>query len=361
MTETVTQTEYATGSHDGFDVSSNTDDAETIQAILEAPEGKSDQGHDPAKVAGQDPSPTDPEETAASEDRERGPDGKFLKAEEKPLGKPRNDPKARMLEATRKEAEAKTQAKALQAERDALKAENERLKRPPVTDVPPSSAPRQEVHPPLPAGAAAKPDANDPKWKSWEEYTEALTDWKIAATLTEREAKAQEARKLEEFGKGVERVVQSFRGRLQEALKDESFKQVLEELGQHLIPSVNVPQGQRLTPTNVMADEIVVSERGPEIMRYLHSNPDHFQRIATLQDPRQISREMAKIEAYVEKAEDAAPTATAPKAVSTARPPVRPVTGGPSNAEVEVTDDMPLKEYARIMNARDAKERRQRH
>ena len=104
-------------------------------------------------------------------------------------------------------------------------------------------------------------------------------------------------------------------------------------------------------PLNVMADEIVISEQAPGLLTYLSENPQEIQRIATLRTPREIQREMAKLETRV----GAAPAVTSPeRGVSKANPPVRTVTGSPHGVtDSEPADDEPFESHVRKMNARE--------
>jgi len=77
---------------------------------------------------------------------------------------------------------------------------------------------------------------------------------------------------------------------------------------------------------------------------WFSEHKDEYQRIAALQTPREITREVAKIEGML-----TAPAGTPVKpSVSKAPPPVRPVTGAPHTAERGWRPGMTLDEYAPI-------------
>ena len=82
---------------------------------------------------------------------------------------------------------------------------------------------------------------------------------------------------------------------------------------------------------------------------YLSEHPDQFQRIASLKTPRDVSREMAKIEARLEAA--TASTSSRPS-VSKAKPPVRLVTGSPATATVEPSDESSFDDHYKFYQAK---------
>jgi len=86
------------------------------------------------------------------------------------------------------------------------------------------------------------------------------------------------------------------------------------------------------TPTqeNFIATEIMSSPVPARLAVWFSEHKDEYQRIAALQTPREITREVAKIEGML-----TAPAGTPVKpSVSKAPPPVRPVTGAPHTAAI---------------------------
>jgi hypothetical protein len=129
-----------------------------------------------------------------------------------------------------------------------------------------------------------------------------------------------------------------------------------------LRPASVLPPAERQAEHYVF-EEIVSSERAPELLLYVSENPDEFQRLATLH-PRVMLREIARLEVSL-SGPPAAATAgnSAPKApeVSQAKPPVRPVTGSPYTAD---DDDeaallaMPVSKYVEVMNRKERRAQR---
>jgi len=261
---------------------------------------------------------TNPEEEAIPEKEvsEKPTEEKEEKEPEK-LGKPRHDPKARMLEATRKEAEAKREAakareeaKAAQAERDAIKRELEAARKAPEP---------QET---------AKPVRS--QFTSDEDFVEALTDWKTDQKFKAHEEKLQTETKVKEYAGTIDRILgEAVSARKEYQKTDPDFMdRVSDEVKElALKPSFARDLHEQLTVDHVIADEIIHSgKHGPLLMLRLSDQPDELQRIRALRTPQEVQVEMRLL---ARSLNGAAPTATAPKEVSKALPPVRPVAGVP--------------------------------
>jgi hypothetical protein len=259
-----------------------------------------------AKAEDADEEPEKPEETGEKT--------------EKPLGKPRDDPRARMLEATRKEAEAKRERDRIKADYDRLRDENEALKR----GAKPAEAPVE-----------AKPSEDKPSpeaFENYEQYLDARDDWNRKKWTEEqtRERHHQEVeQKLDEV---VDKLVAAVRDSgVRENLSEDitSLKSTFALLAENHRDGTQNPE----TARHWMMNEFLFSpEQAPALMLHLSEHPDEFQRIAALTTPRAVSRELAKIEARLEAATTG--NGSEPKdEVSKAAPPVKPVSGAPYVAE----------------------------
>lgn len=282
-------------------------------------------------VAAQEPEP------------EEGVEGE---SEEKPLGKPRDDPRARMLEATRKEAEAKRERDFYRAEYERLRAESEVRRGQPE--------PRQEAQQP----AKERPPF---KWEDFdtpEDYTAAYFEW---ATQRQQERALRDT-EINAYASKIDTAISTYNEKLWQALgvdseeaADQAMAQALSEDVRGLRPSFVLREGERITAETVIADEIVGSADPYGVMLYLSKHPDVFQRLATLPSYQQVQREMAKVEARVEDASHGTPSpqrATSSKA----HPPVRPVTGAPVSADLsEVSDELPFEEWVKRRKAQDSR------
>ncbi len=249
------------------------------------------------------------------------------KPEEKPLGPPRHDPRARMLEATRKEAEAKRLLASERQAREALEARLaalERGERP---------APKVEAKPERDRSQKPTPDA----FESYEEYLDARDDYNRSQWETQvRESQARSA---------VDRALTDQVSKFQKAAS-----QHLEQFSDDVLSlrtEFQLAEGEEPGGENWIANELVFSpETAPSLMLHFSAHPEDLQRIAALSTPRAVSREMAKLEARLE----AAPTGNSTKRdedVSRAAPPVKPVTGKPYVTDEGYRPGMSLDEYAR--------------
>lgn len=143
-----------------------------------------------------------------------------------------------------------------------------------------------------------KPNVNDPKWKSYDEFTEALAEWKV-------EQRIQKAH--QEFTQRTEKE------RRQEALN--TFKERSEKV-KDKYPDYD-DLFENATISQAMADPIMDSEAGPEIVVYLSKNPEIAKTISKL-SPIAAAREIGKIEAKLDDL-------LQPKTVTDAKPPIKPV------------------------------------
>jgi hypothetical protein len=266
-------------------------------------------------------------------------------------GNPRHDPTARVAEATREAREAREEAARERQERERLAAEVASL-RAGTAARPTPAAEQREERPAVPAAETAKEAPKEEDFDSYQEWLRAT----VRHEARQENARLQQEQRQTEMQAArhhkINKATETFFGRVNTASEDDpSFMDRTAKFAESLTPSFNVPPGQPIGPRNMIADEIILSEQGPALMRYLADHPDDYQRIATLKSPPQVVREMAKLEARL----DAAPTATAPRpSVSSARPPVRPVAGAPPTAEPDVFGEVPFETFVARRRAQGA-------
>lgn len=248
---------------------------------------------------------------------------------EKPLGKPRHDPKARMLEATRKEAEAKREAKAAREETAALKARLEALEAPKAAPEPAKT----------PQAASGKPKLED--FATYDEWVEAITDYKADQKFKERDERVRVDRAVADYKAKIDTDL----GGAVEILKEyeKTDPQWIERVSDEVLeiknsPSFLIPRDKEgnylepLGPRNVIADEMIrAKEIGPLIMLHFSHNPEELQRLLQTTSHQETQVEM-RILARSMKAAPGKKTVE----VSNARPPVRPVAG-----TTRISDDAP--------------------
>lgn len=274
---------------------------------------------------------TDLEQGVATEKTPKDePPAKEDEGEPEKLGNPRHDPKARMLEATRKEAEAKRERDAAKAERDATKAEADALRR--ERD---ALKAQSEAKPPVKVEAPNKPlRANFP---SDEDYVEAIADWKAEEKVKAYRTETEQAARVKEFTGTIDGILAHHKSFGEEHEKaDPGWRSKMTDDVKDLLhkPIFFQDPGAQLTADNFIADEIYMSgDKWPLLAIHLSENPEELKRIRDLRSAQDVQVEMRILTRTLKSA---APQATAPKSeVSKALPPVRPVTGAPHNIAEE--------------------------
>lgn len=355
--------EYVSGESEGFSVTSNGGEtSEEMEANLATPDDEGDKVSKAAKELGKRGGKASAERRAkgdggssdASEPAVDGVDGDGGEAEpEKPLGKPRNDPKARMLEATRKEAEAKKERDAVKAERDQIRAENDRLRR---------EFEAMRPAPVQPEARIAKDEDPEPKQEDYDDWNAYMRDMAKHAGRQEvkrYQAEAQKeqwiSQKADSIAMAAKQDMDSFSAACEKAKAADpaALDGIPEKLWDFLQPSWEAEPGQ-IHQGHVMADEIMKLDHPVEVLKHLGGNFPEFQRIATLQSPAAITRQLARLDARFDAATQA--PVSKPR-VSSAPPPVRPVTGSASAVEAD-DDDLDLGDFIRKGNTRDHQRRR---
>lgn len=204
---------------------------------------------------------------------------------------------------------------------------------------PPAARVDSPSTPPPPAGkpSTAKPDLAN--YKTLEDYTEALTDWK----LDQREAKRQEAEAKATAEKAAQTQQESWSQREQAARKAHADYQ-------ELVESTPIPEGP-----GVMAarQALLEDDNGAEILYWLAKNPAELKRIAELSPVRAIA-EIGKISAGLAPAPNGgAPDNPKPKVSSAPRPP-SPIVHGTVKTADNVYDEDTARDFKRWSKARDA-------
>lgn len=276
---------------------------------------------------------------------------------EKPLGKPRHDPRARVQEATREAAEARRLLQAERAERERLARELEQAR---AGTKPPDARP---------AGPSPDKEPNPEDYEAHADYIRDLTKYHTRQAQAEVRREQEIRQRAEAFAHSVGSAVTLYQDRMLEARKtDPNFGEVVDEvLGELPRPMFLLDQdtikgmSEGEQALSYMAQLIVQSEMSTEMLRHFAANRDEFQRIANAATPAEMVRAMARLEGKLSRDEkpkvEAAATAGASvrPPISKAPPPVRPVTGAPSAADLPDVDpdDIPFSEFMRREDARE--------
>lgn len=263
--------------------------------------------------------PATPEQTAA----ERDEAGKF---KAKGSGKPRNDPQARVQQATAKEAAAKEEARKHQERADRLERELADARR-----AQPQAQPAQPQ-----ARPQAKPDDGKPTWGAFE--AKIGSDYQTWGEAQDAYFEAQHAYR-DDQGEWKAALGEIERARA----TDPEFDRLLKN---------------ELPCSAVMGRAIRDSKQRLDIMRYLGTHPEMCAQLA--QESDRASLDAAPVmrrylEAQVMAGAAARPDSAPAVRPSTANPPINRV-GGTATATPLDPDELPFgPDYIRAENARERK------
>ncbi len=169
---------------------------------------------------------------------------------------------------------------------------------------------------PQPSGAPAKPRSED--YANYEEFVEALTDWKVGERQREADAQQQQKQRATTW---QQRVAE--------------FRKTAEDY-------VDVVGNSDVSLPNHVLEAIQESDLGPQLAYHFAKNPDAAQELAGLSE-RQAMLKLGRIEASLSSA--SAPAPAQPQARTTnAPPPVKPV-AQPGNSAVSTPEKMSMDEY----------------
>jgi hypothetical protein len=169
------------------------------------------------------------------------------------------------------------------------------------------------------------------KFETYEEYAEALMDWKVDQRLTAQESEHRVRIEQDQAQKAHETSVATLHERI------DTFREA------HPDFDAVVGKGKDLPMTRPMQDSVLNSDLGPAMMYHLSRNPEECDRIARLH-PMAAIKEMGKIEARLEDASTGPSSSTS--TITKAPKPIKPVGGGATASTVEL-DTLPYQEFKR--------------
>lgn len=256
-----------------------------------------------------------PKEAPAAPVDELEPSPEPVKAEKRP----RDDPKARVAEATRNAAEAKKRIDEVQRRAEAAEAELKRFKE---SQAKPPEPPKPEEPAKPKTAPSDRPKLDD--FDSIEEHTEAVARWVAKQERAEAEKVAKE-RAFEEFK--VKRV-ETFTGKMKAHLEsDPDFWSRQNPDVIALRPLSVMGPSEVATPLNLLAEQFLTSENPVSLIEYFSQHPEEVTRFSQMQSEAEFWRALGKVESGIGSAATTA-SATKPQ-ISKAAPPPRPVSGGP--------------------------------
>ena len=192
-----------------------------------------------------------------------------------------------------------------------------------------AAAPAPAEVPPTPPAQGARPDQDS--FESYEDYAEALVEWKVDQKFQQTEARQHESIARDRAQRAEETAVAAHSARI------DAFR------GEHEDFDAVVTAGKDLPLSRPMQDAVVNSESGPALMYYLCQNPEECDRIAGMH-PVMALKEMGKLEARVETA-STGPVSSA-DSITKAPPPIKPVGGGATASTIPL-DQMDYQTYKR--------------
>lgn len=205
----------------------------------------------------------------------------------------------------------------------------------------------EEPNPPVNINASPKPFDPGPKpdknqFSDYDAYTEALAEWKANAAV----AKAKTEWAQEQTKRQADQEIQTKRDSLRTRLETEG-----ERKHPGLVEVINDPT---MPITNAVADALAEAEAPEDILDYLNKNRLVAVKLARINSPIQLGRELAKIEGEI-RAANANPPNPPPagKKVSSAPPPINPL--GSGNTIEKDPEKMTQKEYEEWRKANGAR------
>ena len=212
--------------------------------------------------------------------------------------------------------------------------------------------PQAQPQPRQAAPQGGKPNPAD--FELYEDYVEALTDWKTDEKLRHRDFQAAQHAQAQQQVMAQHVTAVTFAQRIAEAEKaDPEIMSRVDPKLMEVRPVTALDPDEPASPANVLAEEVLRSDMAPQLLEHFSSNPKDWQRIASAAMsagdvrawPRIVSRAIARLEGQLASA-----TAGKPQprpAMSKAKPPVSPVTGAPYTDTREPDEDAPLSAFVR--------------
>lgn len=185
--------------------------------------------------------------------------------------------------------------------------------------------------------AAEKPKPED--FQTWDDYNEALTDWKVDQKLAKRDEDSRTAEKTENFKKSQKTKAERYEQGVAEVKEMdgyEDFDEVIEDYDGPL--------------TIGMQQALLDSEIGPQVAYYLAKNPKEAEKLSKM-SLIELNKAIGRIEAKIEKSSNDDPgegdedEGKAKKAAKTTKspPPISPVKA--SAKSKKDPDDQSYEEY----------------
>lgn len=174
-----------------------------------------------------------------------------------------------------------------------------------------------------------KPKSED--YENYDEFLEALTDWKVEQVAKKNEAKTKE----DSYRRQMEALAESYKVKAEQLAKQiPDFEQVIEEC--------DIPV------TNVMQQALLESDMGPEVAYYLAKNPEQAEK-ASKMGLVELNKFIGRIEERLESQK----SQKVVKKQTQAPAPISPLGNGKTAKAWSLNDpDIPYEEYVKLRGAR---------
>lgn len=214
---------------------------------------------------------------------------------------------------------AETRIRELLEENKRLKAANTA----PASSTPPAAS--SAVTPAPDSSSDPRPDPYDlskyPDGQWDPKFYEDMGRW--AARDERRQAEQVAATKARETARteAIRDRNTKFSERLSAASKEPGFRDAISPDVLALRPTDALQPGEAPSALNALADEIVSSEVGPQLLRHFSEHPEEMRRFAAIRTPQQLLREFVRLESSLTGGRASAAPPAAPPPVSSAPPP----------------------------------------
>ena len=293
---------------DDFEVTSSSESPEQVQAsLLETPEDSSPEVDSEAP----EPAPEAPEEPAGE------PEEDLSKYTYKQI---HANPTLRIQKATADAAQAKREAAQYAQEAKEAREQLERFRKAPGK---PEGQPEGD------------PEPEEASYDDYRDFVKAQSRWETRQELRERDQQRATEERAFQIKQSASNRVRGY----QEQIAAAGGQSFIDKLPEAVL---------NIDPESPLGTLLMESDKAPQLMEYLRDNPDEIRALSSLH-PIRVGRALGRIEG---KLEGVAVTATAPRAVSSAKPPVRPVAGSASGGN-ESSDDGSFEDYVKRENAKE--------
>ncbi len=219
---------------------------------------------------------------------------------------------------------------------------SETPERTPVNAAPPEDVPVASPETTTPDAITASAKPLQENFETYDEFQEAIVDWKVSERLTHHEAQQRDRIERDRAQRAQEDLVAAHTARI------DTFR------SEHGDFDAVVTAGKDLPMTRPMQDAVLNSESGPAMMYHLCQNPEECDRIAAM-NPILALKEMGRLEGRLEAAPPG-PTSTT-ESITKAPRPIKPVGGGATASTIQ-PDQMSYQDYKRYREKQEAAEGR---